>query len=203
MIALTLHAATPSVALLLLGLCVVGIVWAPIIAAMIASGASAGASAYSAKKDRDQALANANANRALTEDQFTKDLAFRESMANPFRQQRSQVTTLAGLDMLEGMDRQSGPAIGDVPYARPDLAQGIPKLTPETLMAIAAARQSIMAGRTAPSQTYAGNNGRTATMDLYGVGSGRLNPTLDEAFSNGPISRRAGQRRRKDDLDGF
>jgi hypothetical protein len=156
--------------------------WTQIMMMAAASGSGGVASAYTNAKDRQAQAQQNREGRELTEAQFNRQLAFDESLENPFRQQRSQATTMAQMDMLEQLGRRQPANVSGIPYAQQGLINQAPQLSPQTMMA----------GRTAPDYTEDANRGVSAVMDLNGVASGRLDPSTDAAFANGAPLRRYG-----------
>lgn len=133
-----------------------------------ATGAQALSSSIQAKNARKAQQQENSADRQMSEEQFAKELAFKQSLENPYRQQRSQVTTMGGLDALEQVGTRPSANLSSVPYAQPGMVASMPKLTPQTLMAIQAMRSNI-----AP--------GGPGAQGVTGMGMGAAGPTFDAA----------------------
>jgi hypothetical protein len=137
-----------------------------IIASAIAGGTSAVAGSIASGKNRDAATAQAAADR----EQRDRELAFNESMADPFRQQMHQGTDLASLDMMERSRFEPVQYTGRNSSYMPTFSGGTSyDKSPELLAAIAALKNSVMRGQTAPQLSNNPAGGRPSVLDLLAM----------------------------------
>jgi len=161
---------------------------AMLIISAASKGVSAAGNAIAGNKQRQSEEALSREQLELDRQQGLMNTASNESMADPFRQQLSQAGAAAKLDRLQ--HASYSPVSVNVParYAqyKPQVTGGYSyERSPEVRQAAGALKESVLAGRTAPSMTSPDNYGKTATLDLY---SGQ-DPRTDAAFSNGAPNR--------------
>lgn len=146
--------------------------WASLIAGL--GGATVTAIVNSRNNRRNAEVAEDELDQRENSD--VRDVALKESLADPFRHQRSQYQNLAALDMLKQFG-SGGPRI--TPPANvarfTGTSNGGYRPSANMLGAIDALEQDIRGGHTAPTMTDPANFGRTSAININaanGQGSG-------------------------------
>lgn len=142
---------------------------APIIAGAATTGATAYLSQRNRNRDREDAEAAREEDRADRRETNILDVASRESLADPFRHQNSQVTSLAMLDRIANAQR--GQTQISVP---PEMQRFLPQISsgysyeasPDLRTAAKLTQRSVASGQTAPTMTDPANYGRTGALNL-------------------------------------
>lgn len=136
-------------------------------ASLIAGLGGAAATAYVANKNGKRNAANDEAALDQNEHQDVRDVALKESLADPFRHQRSQYQNLTAIDMLRqfgsGGPRVTPPA-NVAPYTG-QVRQGF-KPSSSLMGSLDALENSIRGGNTAPTMTDPANFGRTSAVNI-------------------------------------
>lgn len=162
-----------------------------IMAALILAGAGAASSASSSMANRrSQREGN-----ALTREQIAaekemqlKDIAAKEGMLDPFRDQLAQAGAIGKLDMMERASYSPTRMTPAGPYAEhvPNLTGGFSyEASPEMRSSASALKRSVMSGQGAPSQAIPGNVGRTGALDLLRIAAGEVDAGAGNAFAYG------------------
>lgn len=134
-----------------------------------------------------------------------RDLAFKESTLDPFRQQAQQAGAMSKLDRLERgayAPVQLKAAPGYEGYV-PTMTGGFSyEKSPELRAGAGALKRNVMGGNVAPSMTNPENYGKTAALDLLSIASagadpGKVNgaagaPRSTSAYTEGVQTRTAG-----------
>jgi hypothetical protein len=161
---------------------------------IIAAGASGlGAYASSRSKNKDRALEEQlSAERiAAQADINRQDVALKESLANPFRNQLDQAGSIGALDRMERSTYTPFKLSG----APPRYAGSIPEMSggysyeksPELISSAAALKRNVMGANTAPTMTNPANYGKSAALDLVRIGADGVDPaTVNASASRGP-----------------
>lgn len=171
----------------------------PVTGMMIAQGISKGLEAFGgsqsarrqSREQREWEARQAALQRQLTRDMGTQDVAQAESMADPFRHQMAQAQGIARLDAMQNASYAPTQVTMPERYAAyaPKTMGGF-SWEPSTDVRDSAGKlkQSVMAGRTAPTMTNPDNYGKTSALNLFGD----ADPRTDEAFASGAPSRAGG-----------
>lgn len=149
-----------------------------------AQGASAVGSGMQRGKERKAQEQLTREQMALERERDLRRTALDESLSDPFRHQLAQAGAVSRLDAMQ--NASFAPVSIDLPgrYAafKPKMAGGFSwQPSDDVRQSAGALKQSVMAGRTAPSMTAPENYGKTATLNLLGG----ADPTTDAAFSMG------------------
>lgn len=155
-----------------------------------ASAASSAGGSIAAGKMNRRGERVAREQLAQQKAQQDQDVAVKESMLDPFRQQMSQATDISALDRMERgsytpVKLQGGPSR----YAgnTPSFAGGFSyEKSPELIASAGALKRNVMGGNVAPTQTNPANRGKTATLDLLRIASDGVDPGTVNGASGPP-----------------
>lgn len=163
----------------------------PLFSFLALAGSQAASSAGSAISNNRQLRSQEQLSREslnLDREQGLMRTGLEESLANPFRHQMDQAGSIARLDAMQNASYMPSSVQMPDRYAQyaPKLSGGFSfQMSPEARQSAGKLKQSVMAGRTAPSMTSPDNFGKTATLDLTST----ADPTTDAAFSTGAPNR--------------
>lgn len=151
------------------------------------------AGSRSSRKDREAGERLTRERIASDERLSAQDLAFKESLADPFRQQMSQAKALRKLDMLERARYRPTRLTPAAPYASyvPEVSGGFSyEQSPELTQDAAALKRNVRGGNVAPTMTNPANYGRTSTLDLIRMAADGVDPATVRAGARGGPRRR-------------
>jgi hypothetical protein len=154
------------------------------LAGLGAAGTSAYLSSRQNRQNRDAAAEQAELDRDERKGTNLLEVASRESLADPFRQQLSQGNALQRLDMMARANYT--PSKISVP---PEMQRFVPQVNhgfsytpnPDLQTAAKLLQRSIASGQTAPTMTDPANYGRTAALNLN-------DPRAPTAGAQGPMA---------------
>ena len=121
----------------------------------------------------------------------TRDLAFKESTLDPFRQQMAQAGAIGKLDRAERATYKPvhlGAAPGYEQYVAPPMGGFSYEKSPEMVSSMAALKRNVIGGNVAPSMTNPENYGKTAVLDLLGIASAGVDPGTVNGAGGAPRS---------------
>ena len=155
----------PATAMLILG------------AAGSAQGAAGSVASGKMNKRAEQIAREELAARKAAGDQ---DVALKESMLDPFRQQLSQAGAIGTLDRMERATYTPS-KMTNLPsrYAKyvPQMTGGYSyQKSPELISSAASLKRNVMGGNVAPTMTNPANFGKTATLDLLRMSADGVDP---------------------------
>jgi hypothetical protein len=174
--------------------------WGPVIAGAGATGVSAYMSQRNRNRDREDAEAAREEDRADRRETNILDIAQGESMADPFRHQNNQASSLAMLDRIANAQR--GRTQISVPSEMqrfvPQISGGYSyEASPDLRTSAKLLQRTVASGQGAPTMTDPANYGRTGALNLndpssIGMGARANTPTPPVAPGAGGAIPRTG-----------
>jgi hypothetical protein len=159
---------------------------------LILAGASGSVDALSALINRKRTEQLSREQLQAQRDLQNQDVASKESLVDPFRQQMNQATDISALDRMErGAYTPVRPMSVPSRYAGtvPSFGGGFSyEKSPEMIASAGMLKRNVMGGNVAPSMTDPTNYGKTATLNLLRIASSGQDPGSVNGTAGAPAN---------------